>query len=116
MKSLRPAIWLRLIAMPLALGLVALAATAANYDAPVWGYILIVALTLGFNGLADLGRAVFQGLQRMQYDTLTRLFDKGIGWPRRRAADRRRAGARRDSAGAVGGFCGGHDRKLGVGV
>ncbi|GIK28225.1 MAG: oligosaccharide flippase family protein [Chloroflexi bacterium] len=78
-ESLRPAIWLRLIAMPLALGLVALAATAANYDAPVWGYILIVALTLGFNGLADLGRAVFQGLQRMQYDTLTRLFDKGIG-------------------------------------
>ncbi|MBK9121857.1 MAG: oligosaccharide flippase family protein [Chloroflexi bacterium] len=78
-ESLRPAIWLRIVAMPLALALIAFAATAVNYAMPVWGYIMIVALILGINGLADLGRAVFQGLQRMQYDTLTRLFDKFIG-------------------------------------
>lgn len=78
-ESLRAAIWLRMIAMPVALALVALAAAAVNYNMPVWGYIMIVALILGINGAADLGRAVFQGLQRMQYDTLTRLFDKAVG-------------------------------------
>lgn len=69
-------LWVRLVAFPLTLALILVAALVAGYDATQRFYIFLVALFVGITSLGDLGRIVFQGLQRMELDTLSRAIDR----------------------------------------
>lgn len=68
---------LRLICFPLTIAVIVTGAMLTGYSTNQIVIFLLVALILGFSTLADLARAVFQGLQRMPFDTLGRTVEKG---------------------------------------
>lgn len=72
------ALRLRLACFPLALATIAVAARLAGYDVAMRDLIILAALAVGLSAAGDLARAVFQGLQRMELDTLTRGVEKGL--------------------------------------
>jgi O-antigen/teichoic acid export membrane protein len=78
-------LWLRLGSFPVALLVIGVGAWIAGYDPEQRQLVLLAALAIGLSSGGDLFRAVFQGQQRMQLDTLTRGTEKIVAvlllWP-----------------------------------
>jgi len=72
------ALWLRLISFPLALVIIYLISQAAGYAPYERQLILMASISVGLSAAGDLPRAVFQGLQRMELDTLSRGMEKMV--------------------------------------
>jgi O-antigen/teichoic acid export membrane protein len=69
-------LWLRLVSFPLTIGIVVVGARLAGYDGQQQHLILLATLAMGFSAVADLARVIFQGQQRMEWDTITRAVEK----------------------------------------
>lgn len=72
------AMWSRLFFSPLALGLMLLASLVLGYDGNQRYLIMLAGLALGLSILADAPRMVFQGLERMGQDAVSRLIERGL--------------------------------------
>ena len=70
------AFWLQLVLFPLAMLVIAGAAWIVGYPLEQQILIWLAALVTGLGILGDLPRLIFSGLQRMQFDLITRSADK----------------------------------------
>lgn len=70
------AFWIRIAGLPLTLILVTTGGFLARYSLNQRFYIVLAAVMGGFIAIGDIPRMVLQGLQRMEFDALTRVVEK----------------------------------------
>jgi polysaccharide transporter, PST family len=75
-KAGGPALWLRFVTYPLTLIVIVVAAFVAGYQVNMVRLMVVAAVGVGLSTASDLGRSIYQGLQRMELDTLTRALEK----------------------------------------
>jgi PST family polysaccharide transporter len=70
------AYWIRLAGFPITLAAAMLAGYLFRYSSTQRFFIVLAAGIVGVSAMGDLPRMVFQGLQKMELDTLTRVIEK----------------------------------------
>jgi len=75
-QTVSSAYWIRLAGFPLTLVVAILGGYLFGYSSTQRFYIILAAGVVGVSSLGDLPRMVFQGLQQMELDTITRALEK----------------------------------------